>query len=105
MFASHSVSSLQLSTFGLVSALFVAALAWIAVRNIDRQHSRSKQLRSMIGIAAALGHWQQLLFALPLYLAGTVIRIRDEEALLREQFGEEHARYVREVPALLPLIV
>jgi protein-S-isoprenylcysteine O-methyltransferase Ste14 len=195
MFASHSVSSLQLSTFGLISALFVVALAWIAVRNIDRQRSRSRRLRSMIGIAlqsigfaagavgfakpelpwwapyslvstilvallggtavalflsaaatmgknwsiiartrsdhqlvrtgpfamvrhpiylalllylisiaAALGHWQQLLLALPLYLAGTVIRIRDEEALLREQFGDEHARYVREVPTLIPLI-
>jgi protein-S-isoprenylcysteine O-methyltransferase Ste14 len=43
--------------------------------------------------------------ALPLYLAGTAIRIRDEEALLRAQFGEEHARYAREVPALIPLIL
>jgi protein-S-isoprenylcysteine O-methyltransferase Ste14 len=59
----------------------------------------------LISIAAALGHWPQLLLAIPLYLAGTAIRIRDEEALLREQFGEEHARYVREVPALIPLIV
>ena len=59
----------------------------------------------LISIAAALGHWQQLLLAIPLYLAGTAIRIRDEEALLRAQFGEEHARYAREVPALIPLIL
>lgn len=59
----------------------------------------------VIGIAAAFGHWPQLLIAVPLYLAGTYIRIRDEEALLRAQFGEEHARYVRDVPALIPLIV
>jgi len=59
----------------------------------------------LISIAAALGHWQQLLLAVPLYLAGTFIRIRDEEALLRAQFGEDHARYVREVPALIPMIV
>jgi protein-S-isoprenylcysteine O-methyltransferase Ste14 len=58
----------------------------------------------LFSIAAALGHWQQLLFAIPLYLAGTFIRIRDEEKLLRAQFGDEHERYVREVPALIPLI-
>ena len=58
----------------------------------------------LISIAAALGHWQQLLFAMPLYLAGTFIRIRDEEALLRARFGEDHARYAREVAALIPLI-
>ena len=59
----------------------------------------------LTSIAAALGHWPQLLLAMPLYLAGTAIRIRDEEALLRKQFGDEHARYVREVPALIPLII
>jgi protein-S-isoprenylcysteine O-methyltransferase Ste14 len=58
----------------------------------------------LFSIAAALGHWQQLLFAIPLYVAGTFIRIRDEEKLLRAQFGDEHERYVRDVPALIPLI-
>jgi len=59
----------------------------------------------LLSIAAALGHWQQLIFAIPIYIAGTMIRIRDEEKLLRAQFGEEHARYVREVPALIPLLL
>ena len=58
----------------------------------------------LFSIAAALGHWQQLLFAIPLYVAGTFIRIRDEEKLLRAQFGDTHAQYVRDVPALIPLI-
>lgn len=58
----------------------------------------------LLSIAAALGHWQQLLVAVPLYLAGTIVRIRDEEQLLRAQFGEEHPRYAREVPALFPFI-
>ena len=58
----------------------------------------------LLSIAAALGHWQQLLIAVPLYLAGTIIRIRDEEKLLRAQFGDEHAQYVRDVPALIPLM-
>lgn len=196
MFGPHSISLLQLNTFGLVSTILVVTLAWIAVRNIDRQRSGSRRLRSLIGIAlqsvgfaaaaigfakaqlpwwapyslvstalvallggtavalflsaaatmgknwsiiartrtdhqlirtgpfaivrhpiylalllylisiaAALGHWQQLLVAMPVYLAGTTVRVRDEEALLRAQFGEAHARYVREVPALIPLVV
>ncbi len=196
MFAPHSISSLQLDTFGAVSALFIVALSWIVIRSVDRPRSKSRRLRSTIGIglqaigfaaasigfakpelpwwapyslvstvlvillggtavalflsaaatmgknwsiiartrddhqlirtgpfgivrhaiylalllyllsiAAALGHWPQLLLAIPLYLAGTMIRIQNEEALLRQQFGEEHERYVREVPALIPLII
>jgi protein-S-isoprenylcysteine O-methyltransferase Ste14 len=194
--APHPISFLQLDSFAIVSALFVASVAWIALRNIDRSSVRSRQLHSTIGIAlqslgcaaagagflkpvlpwwapyslvstalvallggaavvlflsaastmgknwsllartradhqlirtgpfaivrhpiylalllyllsiaAALGHWHQLLIAAPLFLAGTIFRIRDEEKLLREQFGEEHARYVREVPALIPLAI
>ena len=195
MFAAHPISSLQLNVLGIVSAIFLAALAWIALRNIDREPAGSKRWRSvlgitlqsvgfvagaigftkpalpwwapyslvstvlvtllglsaivlflsaastmgknwsvvartrpdhqlvrtgpfamvrhpiylalllyLIGLAAALGHWGQLVVAMPLYLAGTLIRIRDEEALLRAQFGEEHAHYVRDVPALIPLV-
>jgi protein-S-isoprenylcysteine O-methyltransferase Ste14 len=196
MFAAYPVSSLQLGTLGLVSALLMIAVAWVALRNVDRERGGSKRLRSLVGIAlqsiafaaasigfaqpvlpwwapysivstvlvallgggavvlflsaaatmgknwslvartradhqlvrtgpfamvrhpiylalllylisiaAALGHWHQLVIAVPLYLAGTLIRIRDEEALLRAQFGDEHARYVRDVPALIPLII
>jgi protein-S-isoprenylcysteine O-methyltransferase Ste14 len=194
--APHPISFLQLDSFAIVSALFVASVAWIALRNIDRSSVRSRRLHSTIGIAlqslgcaaagagflkpvlpwwapyslistalvallggaavvlflsaastmgknrsllartradhqlirtgpfaivrhpiylalllyllsiaAALGHWHQLLIAAPLFLAGTIFRILDEEKLLREQFGEEHARYVREVPALIPLAI
>jgi protein-S-isoprenylcysteine O-methyltransferase Ste14 len=190
-----AVSFLQLDSLVATTAMFVCALAWIALRNADRGAAKSRRLRSTLGIAlqsiafglagvglvkptlpwwtpfsivstilvvllggaaialflsaasamgknwslvartrpdhdlvrsgpfaivrhpiylallmylisiaAALGHWQQLLLAIPLFLAGTLIRIRDEEKLLRAQFGEDHARYVREVPALIPLI-
>lgn len=37
------------------------------------------------------------------YLAGTAIRIRSEERLLRARFGAAHEAYARKVPALLPL--
>ena len=56
----------------------------------------------MLSLAVAFGHTAQLLLAVPLYCAGTFIRIREEEKLLRAQFGEDHARYVREVPAFVP---
>jgi protein-S-isoprenylcysteine O-methyltransferase Ste14 len=58
----------------------------------------------LLSMAIAFGHWLNLMIALPLFAAGTVIRIREEEKLLRELFGEDHARYVREVPAFIPLI-
>jgi protein-S-isoprenylcysteine O-methyltransferase Ste14 len=189
-------ASLQVDTFVLVSAVFLASIAWTALRQVDRPSGGRKRLRSMFGVAlqsvafavgwigftqaappwwapysivsttlvlllggsavalflwaaatmgknwslvartrddhqlvrsgpfamvrhpiylalllylisvaAALGHWEQLSLALPLYLAGTYIRVREEEALLGEQFGEDHARYVREVPALIPLMI
>jgi protein-S-isoprenylcysteine O-methyltransferase Ste14 len=58
----------------------------------------------MLSFAIAFGHFSQLLIAVPFYFVGTVIRIREEEKLLRAQFGDDHARYVREVPAFIPFI-
>lgn len=58
----------------------------------------------LLGFAVAFGHWAQLLIAVPIYCVGTIIRIREEEKLLRAQFGEDHARYVRAVPAFIPFI-
>jgi protein-S-isoprenylcysteine O-methyltransferase Ste14 len=37
-----------------------------------------------------------------LYLAGTAIRIRAEETLLRERFGLAFDAWARETPALIP---
>jgi protein-S-isoprenylcysteine O-methyltransferase Ste14 len=37
------------------------------------------------------------LAAVPIYLAGTWIRVREEERLLREAFGEEYETYARRV--------
>lgn len=58
----------------------------------------------LISLAVAFGHAWNLLIAVPLYFAGTAIRIHEEEKLLRAQFGDDHARYVREVPAFIPFI-
>jgi protein-S-isoprenylcysteine O-methyltransferase Ste14 len=44
----------------------------------------------------------QLLVASLLFVAGTYIRIRSEERLLRAAFGGEFEAYARNVPALIP---
>jgi protein-S-isoprenylcysteine O-methyltransferase Ste14 len=58
----------------------------------------------LLSFGVAFGHLAQLLVAAPFYIAGTLVRIREEEKLLRARFGDDHARYVREVPAFIPLI-
>lgn len=58
----------------------------------------------LLAMAVALGHWLQLLVAVPLYLVGTRIRTRVEESLLEQTFGEAFQEYRRSTPALLPRI-
>jgi protein-S-isoprenylcysteine O-methyltransferase Ste14 len=58
----------------------------------------------LLSFGIAFGHFGQFLISIPLYIAGAIIRIRVEEKLLRAQFGEDHARYVREVPAFIPFV-
>jgi protein-S-isoprenylcysteine O-methyltransferase Ste14 len=61
-------------------------------------------LLHLLSLGAAFGHWLNLVLALPLSFAGTLIRVREEEKLLAAQFGSDHARYVREVPAFIPFL-
>lgn len=60
----------------------------------------------MLGMLAAtclaVGHWIALAPALIFYGAGTVIRVRSEERLLRQAFGREFEEYARRVPAVVP---
>ncbi|HYU96787.1 MAG TPA: isoprenylcysteine carboxylmethyltransferase family protein [Sphingomicrobium sp.] len=56
----------------------------------------------LLGLAVAFGHWLQLAFALPLFLAGTAIRTRLEDRLLESQFGPEFRDYAQATPALIP---
>ena len=50
----------------------------------------------------AHGHWLGLVVASIVYFFGTMMRIRSEEKLLREQFGSQYEAYARQVPALIP---
>jgi protein-S-isoprenylcysteine O-methyltransferase Ste14 len=61
---------------------------------------------ALFGLALATGlvlsHWPVIPLFVVLYVAGTVIRIRSEEGLLRAEFGPEFDDYARRVPALVP---
>jgi len=56
----------------------------------------------LLATGLAAGRWIPLLVAIVLFAAGTYIRIRSEERLLRQAFGSEFEQYARNVPALIP---
>jgi len=60
----------------------------------------------MLGMLLATGlaytYWSSLLTAIVVFFVGTIIRVRSEERLLREQFGREFEVYADRVPAMLP---
>jgi protein-S-isoprenylcysteine O-methyltransferase Ste14 len=56
-----------------------------------------------IGIATA--HERALPFAVPLFVAGTLIRTSREEALLRAQFGAAYVDYARRVKRFIPGVI
>lgn len=56
----------------------------------------------LVGTALAVSTWKILLVEVPVFLAGTLVRIRVEERLLTEQFGDEYRRYAQIVPMLIP---
>ena len=71
------------------------------------RYVRNPIYTALFGLALATGlvvtRWPVIPLFAVLYAAGTVIRMRSEERLLRAQFGPEFEDYVRRVPALIPL--
>ena len=59
----------------------------------------------LIAMAVAFGHYWGLIFGVPLYWIGTILRIREEERLLRAQFGSDYDAYAARVKRFLPGIV
>lgn len=55
-----------------------------------------------IATALAFTLWEAALPLMIVFIAGTAIRIRSEEKLLREAFGEQFEAYSRRIPAFLP---
>ena len=56
----------------------------------------------LIGTAIAISQWPELLIGAVIFLLGTALRIRAEEQLLIDAFGDEYREYARKVPALVP---
>ena len=56
----------------------------------------------LLATGLAFSHLRALLLAILLFWTGAVIRIRTEERLLREEFGQEFEAYARRVPAVFP---
>ena len=58
----------------------------------------------LLALAVAVGHWIQLLIAVPVFLVGTAIRTRIEDLLLEQSFGDVFREYRSSTPALIPRI-
>lgn len=58
----------------------------------------------MVATGIANGYWYSLLAAMGFALLGTLMRIHEEEKLLRATFGDEFDAYKKSVPALVPRI-
>ena len=59
-------------------------------------------LGMLLATGLAISHWISLAVAIIVFFAGTIIRIRIEERLLRDEFGDEFDDYKRGVAALIP---
>lgn len=59
-------------------------------------------LGNLLATGLALSRWQALIAAIAVFAAGTAIRIRSEEKLLRESFGGKFEDYAHRVPAFFP---
>lgn len=59
-------------------------------------------LGMLLATGLALSHWAALFPALLVFFIGTTIRIRSEEKLLREAFGDQFENYARSVRAIVP---
>ena len=56
----------------------------------------------LVAASLARGHWIGLVLGSLVYYFGTIMRIRAEEKLLRDQFGDAYEDYARKVPAFIP---
>jgi protein-S-isoprenylcysteine O-methyltransferase Ste14 len=59
-------------------------------------------LGMLLATGLAIGQWFSLLVAIVIFFIGTIIRIRSEERLLRDEFGAQFDNYARRVAAMLP---
>lgn len=73
--------------------------------NVVRNPIYTGMFGMLLATGLAISHWIGLLIAIVVFAVGTAIRVRSEERLLREAFGEEFDAYARKVPAVVPFLV
>jgi protein-S-isoprenylcysteine O-methyltransferase Ste14 len=56
----------------------------------------------VVGSGVMIASWPLMLIGVGIFLIGTEIRVRVEDALLAARFGDEFAQYQNQVPAYLP---
>jgi protein-S-isoprenylcysteine O-methyltransferase Ste14 len=59
-------------------------------------------LGMLVATGLAISHWISLLAGLLIFFIGTIIRVRSEDRLLREAFGEQFENYAQRVSAIVP---
>jgi protein-S-isoprenylcysteine O-methyltransferase Ste14 len=59
-------------------------------------------LGMLVATGLAFSHWVALPAALIIFFVGTLVRVRSEEKLLRQAFGEQFNNYARRVAAIVP---
>lgn len=119
--AEEALSALA-ATIAVASVWFCFAAAralgkqWALVARVVEGHElitegpyaivRNPIYLAMFGMLVATGlvvsRWQALAGAIIVFFAGTEIRIRSEEKLLRDAFGAKFAEYARRIPGLFP---
>ncbi len=62
----------------------------------------SSLLLMVLATGLVMSTWPVMLLSCAVFLTGTEIRVRTEDRVLRERFGEEFEEYRRRVPAYLP---
>jgi protein-S-isoprenylcysteine O-methyltransferase Ste14 len=104
------------------------ALAWAATRHLGKQWRYQAALRddhelirtgpyawirhpiytSMLGMVLATGFcwtwWPMFVAGVVVFLVGTEIRVRSEDKVLAERFGETFEAYRKAVPAYVPMV-
>ncbi|HXZ21118.1 MAG TPA: isoprenylcysteine carboxylmethyltransferase family protein [Candidatus Acidoferrales bacterium] len=128
-FPDFALPEVAMRLISVLAVLLAAASVWLvvdAIRVLGRQwsiqarlveghrlvvegpysHMRHPIYTGMLGMLLATGLafsvWWTLLIAVPIFAVGTAIRVRAEERLLHEAFGEDYEAYRRYVPAILP---
>jgi protein-S-isoprenylcysteine O-methyltransferase Ste14 len=104
------------------------ALAWASTRHLGKQWRYQAALRddhelirtgpyawvrhpiytSMLGMVLATGFcwtwWPLFVAGVAVFVVGTEVRVRSEDKLLAERFGETFAAYRKKVPGFIPFL-